>query len=59
MFEENTDEPPVDIKKAWDVEEYRGKWYFYDCLGQPSTPFDSEEWATIALEDFSLYYEGN
>lgn len=59
MFEENTDEPPRDITKAGKVSKYENAWYFYDQYGNPSIPFEREGEAVLALEDFSLYYEGN
>lgn len=58
MFKDNPDEPLVDIHKAWDIVEYRGQWYFYDCLGQPSSPFKTEEAAIAALDEFAHYYDG-
>jgi hypothetical protein len=43
-------------EKSWTVGEENNEWYFFDDRGFPYGPFDTEEEAQNALDDYDNDY---
>lgn len=49
--------PPKDNKLSWTVAQYEGGWYYYDYVGEPYGPYETEEFAWRMLDDYEQNYD--
>ena len=51
-----TPDPPVDKDRAWTVHEAADGWYYYTDQGQPIGPFETDDQASVCLDDYEATY---
>lgn len=45
-----------DFNKSWGVYQEEDGWYWYDCYGNPSGPYENEDFANWVLDGYELEY---